>query len=277
MDSAVAGFRMRLPLGRTSIMRFLNILIAGVIAISIGACGSDRDLEIEERLKSEIKEKNKIIRTLRKEIGILQDKIKDQEVRIAELSVGQESGLAVEEKRKALAEKEARLNSLNEDLIEREARITELSAGHEIGLALEEKRKALTEKEVRLNSLEKSLEERQRSLDEEKDKFIASKREDFESIGRAQQMEKDYNNLKDELRASQHLANNWLKILFLALFLILCFIAYLIFLYIKNRRYREANENISSAIEFDGEDIVVRPEYKQLLIRSLGKALPPHQ
>ena len=258
-------------------MRYSNVLIVGIITLSLSACGGDRDLEIEERLKSEIKEKNKIIRKLRKELGVLQDKIKDQEVRIAELSVGHESGLAIEEKRKALVEKEARLNSLNEDLIEREARFTELSAGHEIGLAIEEKRQALAEKEARLNSLEKSLEERQRSLEEEKDQFIASKREDFESIGRAQQMEKDYSNLKEELRSSQNLANNWLKILFLALFVILCFLAYLIVLYIKNRRYREANENISSAIEFDGEDIVVKPEYKQLFVKSLGKALPPHQ
>ena len=193
-------------------MRYSNVLIVGIITLSLSACGGDRDLEIEERLKSEIKEKNKIIRKLRKELGVLQDKIKDQEVRIAELSVGHESGLAIEEKRKALVEKEARLNSLNEDLIEREARFTELSAGHEIGLAIEEKRQALAEKEARLNSLEKSLEERQRSLEEEKDQFIASKREDFESIGRAQQMEKDYSNLKEELRSSQNLANNWLKI-----------------------------------------------------------------
>lgn len=230
-------------------MRYLNIIISSIIALSLGACG-DSDSGMQRRLKSDIRERNKIIRNLRKEISILRDRMEDQKVRIAELSVELEGGLAIEEKRKALSEKESRLNSLE---------------------------KLLDERQHSLAEEEKHFEDRQQQLAEEKSKFLEEQKEGFENIGRAQKMEEDYDELKEELRIAQHLANNWLKLFFGAGIFVICLIATLLVFILKYRRYRQDSKNFGNALRIIDGDMTIDPEYKQLIAKSLGRNFPRQQ
>lgn len=210
-----------------------KILLLPII-IAIFSCSVNRDLEIEQRLKSEVSEKNKNIITLNKKIDELIIKNSDMKSRVAELSVMDTNGLAVEEKRKSLVDKEAFLNERENDLSDRSVQIAEL---------------------------EKSLRKQEKETTVSQKQFLEEKQSLIEKIGAAKQLEAENKNLRNSLKKS----SSFLFTLFIiTVVMLISLLVFIILAVSKHSHLKSIVEVIQSTSSIPRED-------KNLMFRVLGK------
>lgn len=218
----------------------IKLIITSITILVIIMSGCDRNLIIEENLKDQLKESKAEVEHLKQQIIKLNLENKNLSIKVGELSFQQPNGLKMEERRKALVEKEANLK-IKADKLQKE--------------------------ELLIGAREKSIRSEEKELLTEHKQFITTKQQEFQDIGEAEEMRRNYKNLQKDKNDAENLANNWLiwiSILGL-IFFISIIIVIILFLRLREKGKQERNTfEMLKSINISNED-------KKLLTSSLGQ------
>lgn len=155
------------------------------------------------------------------------------------------------------------------------AEIARLNTSQPGGEAVQEKRKALAEKDARLKIKESQLSRREERIRLAEEKIEKQQQEFYEKtgltmkeIGAAEQIKKDYENMRISRDRAEDRANNWLIYFSIVLFMFVASVIFLIYMAAKDRRVGNAIRIIDS-VHLGTRD-------KNLLVASLGGRLIEH-
>ena len=174
----------------------------------------------------------------------------------------------------------AKLESENENYRiennELNAEIARLNTSQPGGEAVQEKRKALAEKDARLKIKESQLSRREERIRLAEEKIEKQQQEFYEKtgltmkeIGAAEQIKKDYENMRTSRDRAEDRANNWLIYFSIVLFMFVASVIFLMYMVAKDRRVGNAIRIIDS-VHLSTRD-------KSLLVASLGGRLIEHR
>lgn len=210
--------------------------------LSVVGCGNNLPTEVTS-LQSELSEARTQVDSLQAKITELNQRNQSLIERLASVNASIKGGLPLSEREKQLDEREARLQQKEENLREREVRIKED---------------------------ERVIDQKNENLSRSQREFVDSREEKLVQIGKAEQMERRYNEVLDEKSTATRRANN-LVIYTITLFVALVVFCVIAFVYVA--KYRARGRQITSAMEtIKYADLSSRD--KDHIAVSLGRASP---
>ena len=217
----------------------ITIVFFAIILFVGGAFFSEYfESDDKTALENQLQEKNVRIAELESENQKYRIENRDLTADVARLSSSQPGGGAVQEKRKELAQREA---------------------------SLERKEGELSQREERIRLDEEMVKKQQKE-------FYGKTRLTMKEIGAAEQINKDYENMRISRDRAEDRANNWLKyfsiVLFMFVVLVVASVTFLMYMAAKNRRV-ENSIRLLDSVNLSAQD-------KNLLISSLGGRLIEH-